>query len=89
MLIKINNQEYKLPNIGDTIYNIRPMATSYEYYPAVVGSVIVKNNDILIELEESYLCRSVKTFGEFWFIDEDEAKKYCYENKPQYKGLSS
>ena len=87
MDIITNNEEMWSPDIGDTIYNIRPRKNRYEYFPLVVRAIHVYEEGIMLTFENFPLGRRMDSLNKLWFVTEEEAKHFCENNKPKPKTI--
>ncbi len=83
MDIITNNEEMWTPDIGDTIYNIRPRKNRYEYFPLVVRAVHIYEEGIMVTFDDFPLGRRMDSLNEWWFATEEAAKYFCENNKPK------
>lgn len=83
MDIITNNEEMWSPDIGDTIYNIRPRKNRYEYFPLVVRAVHIYEEGIMVAFDDFPFGRRMDSLNKWWFVTEEEAKYFCENNKPK------
>lgn len=85
MEVIIEDRKIWIPNIGDTIYNIREMKDSYEYFSLAVRAVHIYEEGIMLTFEDFPLGRRMDSLSKWWFLNEEEAKYFCENNKPKSK----
>lgn len=79
MKIIMNGVTKIVPDIGDTIYRIRPHINHYEYDPLKVDQIHIYKDDIVI-LANFPLGMKMKALGRDWFRTEEDAKWFCKNN---------
>lgn len=87
MEIVIKNEKIWTPDIGDTIYNVKPLKNRYEYFPLVVRSVHIYEEGLVLTFEDFPLGRRMDSLSKWWFKTEKEAKYFCENNKPKPKTI--
>lgn len=87
MEVVIEDRKIWVPSIGDTIYNIRKIIDSYEYFPLVVRAVHIYEEGIMVTFDDFPLGRRMDSLNKLWFVTEEEAKHFCENNKPKPKTI--
>lgn len=83
MEVIIEDRKIWIPNIGDTIYNIRQRIGYYEYFPLTVKKIYIDDAGIMLTFKEFSIGRMMDSLNKWWFKTEEEAKYFCENNKPK------